>query len=442
MQAVDRAAIEEWGIPGLVLMENAALGVVEAIAAHYPAVESVTLFVGPGNNGGDGLAIARHLTLRGYRVHVVLLQWSRNKSTDSELQYDLCRRQGVPLLALESVDDLAQLGPAVFDAELWVDAVFGTGLTRPAEGLFARALTLLAERSGAVLAVDLPSGLNASTGDVDGPCARADLSVTFAAPKWAHVFRPAADLCGEVVVADLGVPQAVIEEAPGYLNLLLAGELSAYLMDPMPESHKGDLGHCLVVAGSPGKSGAAVLATRAAVVSGAGLVTTGIPKPLLATLEGASIESMSLGLSSDRSGCLTVDAADQILAATADKQTLAIGPGLGTSGTTKTAVRTIIEACELPLVVDADGLNALVGAPELLRRRTGPTIATPHPGEAARLFGESVATIQAQRVEFARRMAMEYELILILKGHQTVIAEPDGEVFINSTGKPRHGHRW
>lgn len=439
MRATDRAAIEDWGIPGLVLMENAALGVVDALAERYPDAESVVVFCGPGNNGGDGFAVARHLTLRGYRVRLVLIGWGKNRSPDAELQHAICVRQGVPMLELEASRELAQIPLGSLDADLWVDALFGTGLSRPLEGLFAEVTELLASRRERVIAVDLPSGLDASTGEIPGPCAAADLTVTFAAPKWPHVFRPAADRCGRVVVTDLGIPRAVLAEAPGCLELLVADELAACLMEPAPEAHKGSFGHCLVIAGSPGKSGAAVLAAQAAVSSGAGLVTVGVPSPLLDTVEGASVESMAVALSADRSGCLTVDSADQVLAASRDKQAVALGPGLGTSGTTVTAVRSIVSACDRPLVLDADGLNALVGAPELLRDRPAPTVLTPHPGEAARLFGSTSMEVQAARVDFAGRTAVEYGVVLVLKGYQSLVATPDGEVFINTSGNPGMG---
>jgi NAD(P)H-hydrate epimerase len=436
MQTVDRTAIEDWGIPGLVLMENAALGVVDAISERYAHATSAVVFCGPGNNGGDGLAIARHLTLRGYGVTVLLVGWSRNRSEDATLQHRLCLRQGVPLVELETVDDLRSLGPVDLQADLWIDALFGTGLKRPLEGLFATVVGWLAVRDRPVIAVDLPSGLDASSGEVQGPAASAELTVTFAAPKRAHIFSPARDRCGQIVVTDLGTPAEIVEEAPGFLHLLVEDELSAYLLDPAPGSHKGDFGHCLVVAGSPGKSGAASLAGQAAVRAGAGLVTIAVPGPLLEAVDTVSLESMSLALSADGSGCLTVDAADEVLGALDRKQALALGPGLGTRGTTTTAVRRIVEHCPVPLVLDADGLNALAGSAAMLRDRAAPTVLTPHPGEAARLFGGTSLEIQASRVEFARRTAVEHRVILILKGYQTLVATPGGEVYVNLTGNP------
>lgn len=436
MRAADRAATEEWRIPGLVLMENAALGVVEAICRRFSEVSDVLVFCGPGNNGGDGLAIGRHLTLRGFSIHVLLIGWSRNRSDDAHCQLEICERQGLAITRIETADELRELAPEGLRADLWVDAIFGTGLSRPLEGVFAEAVRWLSSGLAPVLSVDLPSGLDASDSNEIGPSAKADLTVTFAAPKRAHVFSPAAMRCGEVIVTDLGMPDQVIEQAPGFLHLLVGDELTRWLHDPLPDDHKGRFGHCLVVAGSKGKAGAAILAARGAVVAGAGLVTVAVPEPLCSTVDSASLESMTLPLSSDRHGGLTIDAADEVLEAIEGKSCLAVGPGLGTSGGTVTAVRRLLEESDLPAVVDADGLNAFGGQTNRLERRKAPTVLTPHPGEAARLFQTNVDTVQADRIDFVRGRAMEHGVVIVLKGHQTLVAAPDGTVFVNSTGNP------
>lgn len=437
MRAVDRAAIEEWGLPSTVLMENAALGIVEAVARQFPAAERVTVFCGPGNNGGDGLAVARHLDLRGYRVNIVLAGWSKNRSEDAALQHDICRRAGVPLIELESVEDLSTDERLGQQADLWIDALFGTGLSRPLEGLFAELVGRLSSGDVPVLAIDLPSGLDASRNEVIGPAVRAEVTVALEAPKHAHVFAPAAESCGRVVVSDLGIPRILLAEAPGDpLELLVERELVAYLLEPRPSDHKGRFGHCLVVAGARGKAGAAILAARAAVASGAGLVTLGVPEPIVDLVDGASLESMSLPLAADRAGALDVDAASEALEALDGKQALAIGPGLGTSGTTTVAVHRLLTEAEVPAVVDADALNVLAGSLGVLKERSRATVLTPHPGEAARLFEVSVDEILADRVGFVRSRAVEHRVVLVLKGHQTLVGTPQGEVFVNSTGNP------
>ena len=436
MRSADQAAIEQWGIPGLVLMENAAIGVVEAICRDYGEVSRILVFCGPGNNGGDGLAIGRHLELRGFSPRLLLVGWSRNRSADAQRQLDICERQGLPIAKVESVDELRELAPEGLAADLFVDALFGTGLARPLEGVFAEAVRWLAGDMAPVLAVDLPSGLDASTGEVIGPSAAADLTVTFAAPKRAHIFSPAAGRCGEIVVTDLGLPDQVLADTPGYLHLLVSEELASLVLEPSPDDHKGHFGHCLIVAGSKGKGGAAILAARAAVRGGAGLVTVAVPEPLWPEADSASLESMTLALSSDRSGGLTVDAAAEVLEALAGKSCLALGPGLGTSGTTLTAVRGLAAATDLPLILDADGLNAFVGHRDILVGRQGATILTPHPGEAARLFESSIEAIHGDRIEFTRRQAIDHGLVLVLKGRQTLVATPQGDVYVNPTGNP------
>ena len=436
MRAADRAAIEDWGIPGLVLMENAALGVVEAVCRSYADAGRILIFCGPGNNGGDGLAVGRHLALRGFEPHLLLVGWSRNRSADADLQLDVCTRQGLATTRIETVEELRAVFPARLESDLWIDALFGTGLSRPLEDVFAEAVSWLEKAPVPVVAVDLPSGLDASSGELIGPCATADLTVTFAAPKVAHVFAPAAERCGEIVVTDLGIPERILEETPGALHLLTARELSAALRDVRPEDHKGSFGHCLVVAGSTGQSGAAVLAARGAVVGGAGLVTAAVPESLVPTVDAASLESMTLPLACDVSGALTLDAADQVLEAAVGKNCVALGPGLGTSGPTCDAAERILEACELPMVVDADELNAVRDRAGSFGRRSAPTVLTPHPGEAARLFGTTTAEVQADRVGFARAVATEHGVVLVLKGHQTLVAGPDGSVHVNPTGNP------
>lgn len=436
MRAADRAAIEEWGIPGLVLMENAALGVVEAICRRFDEASKIVIFCGPGNNGGDGLAVARHLMLRRFEPRILLLGWSRNRSEDAQRQLEICERQGVPLTRIETTEELRGSFPAALNGDLWVDALFGTGLSRPLEGLFAEAVSWLSSGLAPVVSVDLPSGLDASKGELIGPAVKADLTVTFAALKLAHVFAPSAQCCGEISVVDLGMPEKVLDQAPGFLHLLTPAELRMTLTDPEPSDHKGRFGHCLVVGGSRGKAGAAVLAARAAVIGGAGLVTVAVPEPFATVVDTASLESMTLPLSADLSGGLTIDAASEVLGALEGKSCLALGPGLGLSGGTVAAVERVLSECELPVVLDADGLNALDGRLEILERRVAPTILTPHPGEAARLFATTVGEVQANRVAFARRAATEHGVFLVLKGHQTLVATPEGDVHVNLTGNP------
>ncbi len=438
MREVDRAAIEDLGIPSLVLMENAAIGVVEALGKAFGEAESVAIFCGPGNNGGDGLAVARHLSVRGWEVRVFLITGGRKLSGDAEVQLGICRKAEVPILEIASEDRLGPALEAAAECDIVVDALFGTGLDRPLEGLFAQVVDAINALPAPCVAVDLPSGLSASESQPIGPHVTADLTVTFAAPKVAHVFPPAADAVGEMVVTDLGIPPRLVndvEEEDGDLHLLMGEELADLLPEREPGSHKGDYGHALIVAGSPGKAGAAILAARAAVRAGAGLVTVGVPEPILQTVDLGSIESMTLGLPVGALGQIADEAVGKVLDAAEGKAVLALGPGLGQEPETVETIRRIALECPLPVVIDADGLNAFAGRARDLAARRVETVLTPHPGELGRLLGVSTAQIQEDRVAAARGAAEETGAIVVLKGHLSLIASGTA-VFVNPTGNP------
>jgi hydroxyethylthiazole kinase-like uncharacterized protein yjeF len=443
MRAVDRHAIDELGVPGMVLMENAALGVVDAIGEVYPEAGSAAIFCGPGNNGGDGLAVARLLAVRGYDVQVFLVRGSERPAElagDAGTQLAIIRKLELPLEEVGPGDDLAPVLAAARGFDLIVDALFGTGLGRPLEGVFAALVEGLNGLPLPRVAVDLPSGLNGSRPDVFGPHVRAHLTVTFAAPKVAHVFPPASRAVGELVVTDLGIPPDLVETAEGPpgdigpLYLSVGEELAALVPPREPGTHKGDYGHALIVAGSPGKAGAAILAARAAVRAGAGLVTVAVPAPVLDVVDLGSIESMSLALPAGDTGQLVEEAATRVLEAAEGKDALAMGPGLGADAAA--AIRRVTGECPLPLVLDADGLNAFAGRAAELAGRPGPTVLTPHPGELGRLLGISTAEVQADRIAAARRAAAETGAVAVLKGSLTLVAAPEGAVWVNPTGNP------
>jgi hydroxyethylthiazole kinase-like uncharacterized protein yjeF len=481
MRALDRMAIEELGLPGMVLMENAALGVVDAIGRRYPDAESAAIFCGPGNNGGDGLAVARQLAARGYAVEIFLATGGRPPAGDAATQLAICRRLGLTLHELgdgggseaggdggagrEAGGDAgagrevggdggagreaggdgggeprqAALEPwlaAARQHDLVIDALFGTGLARPLHGFFASLVEGLNELPQPRVAVDIASGLSGSSGEANGPHVRAQLTVTFAALKVAHVFPPAADAAGELMVADLGFPQRLVDEAPGDLHLLAGEELAGLLPPRARDSHKGDFGHLLIVAGSVGKAGAAILASRAAVRAGAGLVTAAVPEPIVPIVHLGSVESMCVPLPAGAGGALTAAAAAAALAAAAGKSALAVGPGLGQQEETAAAIRRLAAAVRLPLLLDADGLNAFAGRAEELAARPAPTVLTPHPGELGRLLGISTAAVQADRQAAVRRAAAMTGAIVVLKGSLTLIAAPGGGLHVNPTGNP------
>ncbi len=445
MQAVDRRAIEEIGIPSLVLMENASIGVADAIAESFAGARTVAILCGPGNNGGDGLALARLLDARGYRLHVLLVIRSSPPRGDAAVQLEILRRSGIAVETVGSGADLAPVVATCGRCDLVVDALFGTGLTRPLAGHFGELVERLRGLAVPVLAVDLPSGLDGSRAEPPGPHLEAEMTVTFAAPKVAHVFSPAADAAGRLVVTDLGIPPWLVDEAPGDLHLLVGRELAACLAPRAQQAHKGDFGHALLVGGSPGKAGAVILAARAAVRGGAGLVTAAVPEPLLDVVDGGSLESMTLALATGAGGALGAGAAEAVLAAAEGKAAAALGPGLGTAAETSAEVRRLARELALPVVLDADALNAFAGRLSELSGREEETVLTPHPGEMARLLGVTTGEVQADRVAAARRAAAESGAVVVLKGHRTLIADPGSRlpasggtcaVWVNPTGNP------
>jgi NAD(P)H-hydrate epimerase len=436
MRRVDRAAIDGLGVPSMVLMENAAIGVVDAIGERFSEARRVAIFCGPGNNGGDGMAVARHLAARGYECRLFAVGPAPAASSDAASQRDIVARLGLEIGRIETEAAVPAALAQSRDCDLVVDALFGTGLSRPLAQPFGALVDGLSRLGVSRLAVDVPSGLDASRSEPIGPHFIADLTVTFAAPKVALVLAPASAAAGEVVVTDLGVPRDLVEESGARLHLLVAEELAGYLTPRPREGHKGDFGHLLIVAGSPGKSGAAILAARAAVRAGAGLVTAAVPREILATVDLGSVESMTVALPDAGPEGLDGGAAAAVFAAGGGKTAVALGPGLGTEAGTRAAIIEMVMGLDLPLVLDADGLNAFAGAIGRLRERRAPTLLTPHPGEMARLLGSSSADVNRDRVESARRAAAASGAIVILKGHETLVAEPDGEVWINPTGNP------
>ena len=435
MREVDRRAIEQIGIPSLVLMENAASGVADAIGTSFPTAERVAIVCGPGNNGGDGLALARLLWNRGYEVVVALVHGGKSLSGDAATQRSIVGAMGLEILDVGDADELEDAVRACRGTDLIVDALFGTGLDRPLEGIFATAVEAIDELEIPLLAVDVPSGLDASRAEPIGPNTHARLTVALGAPKRAHVFAPASEAVGDVAVVDLGLPAGLIEEAPG-IELLEAWRMADLLPPRGPTAHKRDLGHLLVVAGAEGTLGAALLTTKAALRSGAGLVTLAVAEQLAPFADTRSLESMTLGLPAVSGGRIGADAVGPVLEACAACDALAMGPGTGADGETGEALREIALRAGIPLVLDADGINAFAGRGRELRERSISTILTPHPGELGRLLGRDVPRTASDRLEAVLAAAQTTGAVVILKGHQTLIADPKGRIALNPTGNP------
>ena len=429
MRALDRHTIETLGVPGELLMESAGRAVAEAALELRPPGAAVDVLVGPGSNGGDGLVAARHLHLLGVVVRALCAADPAALRGDAGANAARARAAGVPLQAF---------APELAPAPLLVDALFGTGLARAVEGTAARAIAWIeaARRAGSrVLAVDLPSGLDADTGQPLGEAVRADATLTLGLPKLGLAQEPGRSLAGRVRVARIGIADAgpgLRPDAELWTRRGAGGRLPA-----RPRAgHKGSFGHVLVVAGSVGKTGAAALAAAGAGRSGAGLVTVACPAGLNDVLEGLCTEAMTAPVPDTKERCFAAAAEDALLALAEARDAVALGPGIGTHPETVSLVRSLAARLERPLVLDADGLNALGPAVGVLKARRAPSILTPHPGEAARLLGISTQEVNRDRVGAARRLAEASGGVVLLKGAASVIAAPDGRVVLNPTGGP------
>lgn len=433
MREAERRTIEDHGVPSLRLMERAGEAVaaaVESRAASRPG--AVTVLCGRGNNGGDGWVAARLLRERRWDVFGVLFGRAGGVAGDARANLERARQAGVPLAEVEDDGDWARCRPRL-GAGLVVDALFGTGLTRPLAGLPATVARDVNEARGPVVAVDLPSGLLSDLSLRGAPCVRAALTVTLGAPKLALALRPAP--AGEVIVADIGIPGAVVAELDGpRIELLEPGTIRPAVPVRAAEAHKGEFGRVVIVAGSRGKTGAARLAGLGALRAGAGLVTVATAASCLDAV-ALEPEYMTLGLP-DREGTATGDGLEELLAGRWD--VAAAGPGLGVGAGCRAIVRALLDRPGRgPLVLDADALTACADEPDHLRGRPdAPLVITPHPGEMARLLGASAADVQRDRVGAAHGFAVRQGVHVVLKGARTVVAAPHGAVRINTTGNP------
>lgn len=430
MQNIDIETINAYGIPGSVLMERAALAVVQRIVDRFPAGSKALVVCGPGNNGGDGLAVARELFNRGYRARAIIIGKKGKLSPDCMAQYETARKFGTPVGFSQTLQSGDLHGAFV------VDALFGTGLKKAISGAFESAIETINSSGCPVISVDIASGISSDTAEVMGAAIHADITVTFGALKRGHLLYPGAGHSGEVFVHDIGFPHMLMNTIK--CNVLTPDDAWLLLPTREPDSHKGDHGHLLVIAGSRGKTGAAFMAAEAALRTGAGLVTLGAPETLADIYMARATEAMTLPLPCTPGGAFAHEALDDILEfANESASAIAIGPGLGMEDETRRLVEDIVINSTVPVILDADGINALGDrATSILGKTHSPVVLTPHPGEFSRISGMSSQEIQANRPEAALAFAQSSGAYIALKGSPTVIAGPEGELFINSTGGP------
>lgn len=435
MAQIDQFTINNIGIPGIVLMENAARGACQFFQEVLPDLlkKSIAVVAGPGNNGGDGLAIARILHGKGANVRVFCVKPFHYFSQDTRLNYEILTKLGVPVYFL---DEDSEEWDLLSRSSVVIDALLGTGITREVTGIFKKAIDRINSMAVPVLSVDIPSGIDGSTGRIMGTAVRAYATATFGLPKIGHVCWPGMLYTGKLKVIDIGIPSSVIEQHRITRYLLTCEFMSRSIETRSAITHKGQAGHVAVLAGSPGKTGAAAMAALAALRGGAGLVTLMIPKSLNPILEVKLTEPMTLPLPETEDQSVSLKAFDQIMDFISNKQCLAVGPGASLNPETQELLRQIIIKSPCPVVVDADALTSLAGRCHILEQAISSVVVTPHPGEMARLLDVSTTDVQLNRIGIAESFAKEFGVIVVLKGHRTVIADPSGRVGINTTGNP------
>jgi len=439
MQELDRKAIEAYRIPGIVLMENAGRGATEVISNTFPDLQKmkIAIVAGKGNNGGDGFVIARYLLNRRISVKVYLLADPKGLRGDAETNFQIFQRMKGEVISVPSSKDYQKVKKELEKFDLLIDAIFGTGLDAEVRGYYREVIDHLNTLQKPIVAIDIPSGLDANTGKPFGTAVRASLTITFGLPKIGHVISPGLDYVGKLKLVDIGLPKKLVEEERIQTYLLENDEIRGWLSTPRrPDTHKGDYGHLLVIAGSVGKTGAAAMACEAALRIGAGLVTLAIPKSLNAIMEVKLTEVMTEPLPETPKQTLSLRAFSSILRLCENKKAVIIGPGIGTFKETQSLILKLIKTLNLPIILDADGLTALATQPKTLPTTNRSLILTPHPGEMAKLIRSTPKDVQEDRISISRNFAQSHHVHLVLKGHRSLIATPKGEVFINPTGNP------
>ncbi|WP_457755234.1 NAD(P)H-hydrate dehydratase [Thermovibrio ammonificans] len=437
MAQIDAETINTLGVPGVVLMENAARGVTEVIYREVKGTSAVVV-CGKGNNGGDGLAVARNLYNLGYDVEVILTAPVEELKGDARVNGEILSRLPVPIHVVREESQLLEVYSLLKEADFVVDALFGTGLSKPLSGFYAELVDVVNRAAKEVVSVDIPSGISADTGQIIGPHVKADYTVTFAFPKIAHVMPPACDYVGKLFIVDISIP----EDIPFFLGperyLLTLDEVA--FTYPLREvmDHKYTFGHLLVVGGSKGKTGAPSMAADAALRAGVGLSTVMVPESLNGVFEVKLTEVMSLPVDDGGRGIFAVESLDEALKLVRNGKfsAVVVGPGLGSDPSTFEFAREFIKECNLPMVIDADGLNALAEDTSPLKLKETPVVITPHVGEFVRLSGVPKEEVLKEPWRHALEFARSHRVVVVLKSGRTVVATPEGQVFVNVIGNP------
>lgn len=438
MARLDKKTIEEIGIPGIVLMENAGRGAADFYREVMPdlAERRIVIVAGSGNNGGDGFVLARLFHEQGARVQVVCLRPLEKLQGDALTNFRILPKLAIQVYVWDQNSDLESQLKWIKEADVIIDAILGTGLSNDVRGLYRDVIDAINQMQKPVLAVDVPSGLDASTGKILGTAVRANATATFGLPKIGQMVEPGEDYVGKLKVVDIGIPKCVVDSSNIQRWWLQEEYLAGWLTQRNASTHKGRSGHVAVLSGSLGKTGAATLICEGAAHVGAGLVTLFIPASLNPIVEVKLTEAMTYPIAETDEHTPAQAALPNILSFLQGKQALAMGPGISLHADTRELVKSLLLKAACPMVLDADALTALADHRELFEETSQPLVLTPHPGEMARLIHGTTQEVQDNRLDVAAEFSRKYGVNLVLKGHRTVIAAPDGRLAVNGSGNP------
>lgn len=426
---IDNKAVADFKIPSVLLMEHAAYSIFRYITNYYEPMKEITILCGPGNNGGDGLALARQLIIWSkHKVKVILFASPDKLSTDGKLYYEMCKQMGVNIKEKCCFEDIKEISER---ADIIIDALFGTGLTRPIIGEIYQVIEWINSLGKEVISIDMPSGINADTGKVLGTAIKASVTISFVLPKVGLYLYPGIDYAGEIIIEEIGIPSSVLEECRSNVFTMEEVDARSYLPKRYTRSNKGSYGKILIIGGKPGMSGAVSLAVESCMRSGAGTVTVAVPKSLRDVVEIKLTESMTIALPEDKEG-MSLEAVPILRELIEKYDVISVGPGIGRNASIKEIVKIVLES-DKPCVIDADGLYALKDQLDLLKLRKAPVVLTPHPGEMAYLMNKSIAEILENPLLISEEFISQYPAVLVLKLERTIIKDSK-ETFINTTG--------
>lgn len=434
MTQINKIAIKEFSIPGIVLMENAGFAMLHEIVKDFDPTNRIVIICGNGNNGGDGFVLARHLHQRGYGVQIFHVGYPEHLIGDSEINYKIVNKLQIPMTRIHGEKDLPDLFVELSRCNLVVDCLIGTGMPSSANGVDVKIINAVNDATCKVYSVDMPSGVGGNDGRVSNAAIRADKTITFSLPKVGNILFPGAAFNGELIIKDVGIPIEVIDEVPMNYELITRSMVVDMIPKRERNSHKGYYGKARMIAGSMSMAGAAILTTKAALRSGLGMARLYVPDSINHIMKTAVPELITIPFQELRKGVIGINHIDTILKDAPDSDVFTIGPGCGISFELEEIVKNIIEKVPSPIILDADALNVLAKDVSVLNLKTSPIIITPHMGEMSRLTGKPLDEIIDNPVSTARDFAIEWQVYVVLKSARTVVATPEGKVYVNING--------